>query len=158
MQHGSYVGVDAHKNRGHVAVMDQDGNILQSADIPSSSRRRERARAVCQTDQGGPGSIVRLGTRFVPQRRRCFWAPEWTSARCRTCSDIVTLRRFKSTTSANQHLGERIPRCADLTAHAAIPPVWTPDIFTDVQRCTCGLSSIVMQAGGKVTWIRRRSE
>ena len=31
-----YVGVDAHKKRSYVAVMDQGGTVLKSVDIPSS--------------------------------------------------------------------------------------------------------------------------
>ena len=36
MQDTLYVGVDAHKKRSHLAVMDQGGTVLQSVDIPSS--------------------------------------------------------------------------------------------------------------------------
>ncbi len=36
MQDTLYVGVDAHKKRSHVAVMDQGGTVLKSVDIPSS--------------------------------------------------------------------------------------------------------------------------
>ena len=36
MQDTLYVGVDAHKKRSHVAVVDQGGTVLKSVDIPSS--------------------------------------------------------------------------------------------------------------------------
>ncbi len=36
MQDTLYVGVDVHKKRSHVAVMDQGGTVLKSVDIPSS--------------------------------------------------------------------------------------------------------------------------
>jgi len=36
MQDTLYVGVDAHKKRSHVTVMDRDGTVLKSVDIPSS--------------------------------------------------------------------------------------------------------------------------
>jgi hypothetical protein len=36
MQDTLYVGVDAHKKRSHIAVMDQGGTVLKSVDIASS--------------------------------------------------------------------------------------------------------------------------
>ncbi len=36
MQDTLYVGVDAHKKRSHVAVMDQGGTVIKSVDIRSS--------------------------------------------------------------------------------------------------------------------------
>ena len=35
MQNTLYVGVDAHKKRSHVAVMDRNSTLLKSVDIPS---------------------------------------------------------------------------------------------------------------------------
>ena len=36
MQNTLYVGVDAHKNRSHVVVMNQGGTVLKCVDIASS--------------------------------------------------------------------------------------------------------------------------